>query len=138
MLRGNKKRPGNCFGTLSYSDPKTLLLPSMIHKDPRINFICLDFPDFIEHIDVILGEDQDQLNQSLNEYVCEIINAKVVVKPITDEFSVPGLILRYREDFGGTDQSIIEFIYGYLEDPEIGLNQALKDVKGQKLWIVEN
>ena len=27
--------------------------------DPRVNFICLDFPDFVEHIDVINGEDQD-------------------------------------------------------------------------------
>lgn len=53
MLRGNKKRPGSCLSTLSYSDPKTLLLSSIIHKDPRINFICLDFPDFVEHIEVI-------------------------------------------------------------------------------------
>ena len=53
----------------------------------------------------------------------------MVYKPITDEFSVPGLILAYREDFGGSNRCIIEFIYGYLEDPEISLNQALKDVE---------
>lgn len=122
ILRGNKKKPGNCLSTLSYSDPKTLLLSNTIHKDPRINFICLDFPDFVEHIEVIHGEDQDQLNQSLNEFVGEILNAKVVVNLMNDEFVVPALVKTYRDDFGGSDQSIIEFIYGYLENPDISLD----------------
>ena len=55
---------------------------------------------------------------------------------MNDEFAVPNLIKTYREDFGGSDQCIIEFVYGYLENPDISLNQAIKDVKDQKLWIV--
>ena len=48
-----------------------------IKGDPRINFICLDFPDFVEHIQAVSGDDQDDLNESVNGFVGEIINAKV-------------------------------------------------------------
>lgn len=54
--------------------------------------------------------------------MCEILNAKVVVNLMNDEFAVPNLIKTYREDFGGSDQCIIEFVYGYLENPDISLN----------------
>lgn len=59
ILRGNKCKPGYMMRVLSTSDQKTMILPRSIQGDPRINFICLDFPDFVEHIDAIRGEDQD-------------------------------------------------------------------------------
>ena len=66
MLRGNRPKPGHYMKTLSANDPKTRIMPQVsqtfsrtthlsifsqqITKDPRINFICLEFPDFVEHI----------------------------------------------------------------------------------------
>ena len=48
---------------------------------------------------------------------------------MNDEFSVPNLITAYRDDFGRTDQSIIEFIYRYLDNPDIDMSQAKKHIK---------
>ena len=50
MLRGNTAKPGHIMRVLNTSDPKTEILPRWIQRDPRLNFICLDFPDFVEHI----------------------------------------------------------------------------------------
>ena len=50
MLRGNRVKPGHFLSTISESDTKRQLLANWIQKDPRINFVCLDFPDFVEHI----------------------------------------------------------------------------------------
>ena len=136
MLRGNKIKPGNMVKTLSNVDPKTQLIPTSIHGDPRTNFICLEFPAFIEHIDSINGENQDQLNESLNNFVGEILNAKVIFNTIRDEIAVPNFILTYRNDFGKSDRSIIEFIYRYLEKPEIDMNKAIKGVVAQQLWLI--
>lgn len=40
-------------------------------------FVCLDYPDFIEHVQAITGSGKDELNESLDSFVSEIINAKV-------------------------------------------------------------
>ena len=90
----------------------------------------------MEHIEVITGEDGDQLNTSLNEFVGEILNAKVVINAMNDEFVVPNAVTAYRNDFGGTDQSIVEFIYRYLDNPDIDMNQAIREVRDKKMWIV--
>ena len=33
------------------------LFIQLMRLDARISFICLDFPDFVEHIQVIAGKD---------------------------------------------------------------------------------
>lgn len=74
LLRGNKRAPDSYFRTLSSNDARAQLLKDV--NDPRINFVCLDFPDDVEHIDAFREED---LNQALDQYVSEIINLRVVV-----------------------------------------------------------
>ena len=90
----------------------------------------------MEHIDIIKGEDQDQLSKSLDDFAGEILNAKVKVNQLNDIFTVPNLVTVYRDDFGKTDQSIIEFIYPYLDDPEIDMNQVLQQIHEQSIQIV--
>lgn len=46
-------------------------------NDPRVNFVCLDFPEAIEHIDVFQGE--EDLYEKLDSFVSELINEKVNV-----------------------------------------------------------
>ena len=82
-----------------------------IQRDPRINFICLDFPDFVEHIQVISGDSQKELYESLDNFVGEIINAKVTINETHGELAVPKLMETYKDDFGGTDETLLEFIY---------------------------
>ena len=54
---------------------------------------------------------------------------------MSDEFVVPHLVKVYHADFGKTEQSIIEFIYRYLDNPEIEMNQAIKEVRDKRMWI---
>ena len=105
-------------------------------KDPRINFICLDFPDFVEHIQVIEGEDMEQAKESMNSFVGEIINAKVGYNAVHGELAVPKLMDTYKDDFGGTDINLLEFIYQYLDSPEIEIRQAEQQINEKSLFIV--
>jgi len=38
-------------------------------NDPRILFVCLEFPDFIEHVQGITGSDKTELNESIDKFV---------------------------------------------------------------------
>ena len=60
---------------------------------------------------MIEGEDEAQLQESLNNFVDEIINAKVTINQVHGEFAVPKLMETYKDDFGGTDENLLEFIY---------------------------
>ena len=69
LLRNNKKAPVNYMKTLSSNDDRLNILRNV--QDPRINFICLDYPTCLEHIDKIDGSSEDALEESLNNYVKE-------------------------------------------------------------------
>ena len=61
----------------------------------------------------------------MNNFVGEIINAKVSFNEAHGKIAVPKLMLTYKDDFCSTDGTIIEFIYKYLDNPEIEMSQAL-------------
>jgi len=73
MLRSNSRKPGCMMRALSPKDEKTNML-GVIPIDNRVLFVCLDFPDFVEHVDTFSG---NVLDQCLDLFVCEILNAKV-------------------------------------------------------------
>ena len=76
LLRGNKKpRSAYLNKTLGWGDQRLSLIREF--SDPRVNFVCLDFPDIPEHIDSF--PDGDSLYERLDQYVSEIVNAKVNV-----------------------------------------------------------
>ena len=45
-------------------------------------------------------------------------------------------MISYKNDFGGSDQNLIEFIYRYLDNPEIDMQQAEQRVSEKSLWIM--
>ena len=96
----------------------------------------MDFPDFVEHIQVIEGEDQVKLYESMTNFVGEIINAKVSYNVVHGEIAVPKLMETYKNDFGGTDIHLLEFIYKYLDNPEIEMRQAEQQINEKSLFIV--
>jgi len=85
---------------------------------------------------VISGDDREELYDSLNNFVGEIINAKVTISHVHGEFAIPKLMDSYRDDFGGTDESQLEFIYKYLDNPEIDMTRALQQIVEKSLFIV--
>lgn len=85
-------------------------------------FVCLDYPDIIEHVQVIKGKDRTELYESLDKYVSDVVNAKVQINITNGEIEVPRVMTTYKSDFGADNQAIIEFIYRYLDNPQIDFN----------------
>jgi tetrahydromethanopterin S-methyltransferase subunit H len=98
-----------------------------ITNDPRILFVCLDYPDFIDHVQSIVGHTREELNKSLDSFVSEIINAKVEINIMNREIRMPRVFETYASDFGNT-QAVLEFVYRYLKDPEIDLQTCIDEV----------
>mmetsp|Transcript_5007 Transcript_5007/g.3645 ORF Transcript_5007/g.3645 Transcript_5007/m.3645 type:complete len:122 (-) Transcript_5007:175-540(-) len=87
LLRGNKKNPQAYMRTLGWNDQRTNFLKEM--NDPRVLFVCLDFPEPIERIDSFLSE--ESLNEKLDSFVSDIINEKVQINSIEGELVLPKL-----------------------------------------------
>ena len=97
-------------------------------NDPRVLFVCLDYPDFIEHVQAISCSNKDELSESLDSFVSQIINAKVEINVINREIKVPRLFETYASDFGTDQRAVLLFIYRYLKDPEIDFNECVEEV----------
>lgn len=87
VLRGNKKSPSAYLKTLSWNDPRASLIKEL--SDPRINFVCYDFPDTVELINDFSSE--ETLDEKLNKFVEEIINDKVEIDLLLKEITLPKL-----------------------------------------------
>ena len=81
-------------------------------NDGRINFVCSDFPDIVEHTDSFASE--DDLNERLDQFVAEILNAKVNIDTIQSEVTLPKVLNMYKYDFcNGSDEGILRFVFKY-------------------------
>jgi hypothetical protein len=56
-----------------------------------------------------------KLNESFESFVGEVINSTVNFDLVQGGITVPRVMQSYREDFGGSDKKILQFIYTYLE-----------------------
>ena len=114
LLRSNTKAPAYYMRSMSSTDPRLNLLRD--HWDQRINFVCLDYPDFLEHIDPFDGSSSEKLDECLDQFVSEIINAKVEIDIDQGEISLPQVLDDYKADFGNTEDNILAFVFHYLEE----------------------
>lgn len=99
-----------------------------------MNFVCLDFPDFAEHIDSFPKE--DDLDEKLDVFVSEILNAKVNVDTMQGEITLPKLMQTYREDFGGSDESVLRFVFKYFQSEDIDEETAVRDICHKKSMMI--
>lgn len=132
ILRGNKRSPTAYLRVLSGNDPKALLIKEL--NDPRINFVCQDFPDIVEHMDSFPSE--EELTEKLDAFVSEIINAKVNVDTIQGEMTLPKVLNVYKSDFGGNDEAILRFVFKYYQQGEIEEETAIRDICHKKSMII--
>lgn len=103
-------------------------------NDARVNFVCLDFPETIEHIDVFSGE--DDLYEKLDSFVSELINEKVNVDTMQGEIVIPKVCQTYKEDFGSSDENVLKFIFKYYKSPDFDENQIIRDVCYKKNMVI--
>ena len=132
LLRNNIKAPMFYMRSLSSNDSRLNLLKN--NWDPRINFVCLDYPNKLEHIDPIKGSSSDVLDESLDKYVSEIVNAKVTIDIDEGSITLPQVMEQYRADFGGTDEKVLEFVFEYLEE-EYDRESILQQVNEKTILI---
>ena len=59
LLRGNSKPPNFYMRVMGSSDERLDILNDWV--DPRVNFVCLDYPNFLEHIDSFDGSSSESL-----------------------------------------------------------------------------
>ena len=109
------KAPYSYMRSMNSNDNRLNILSGYVY-DPRINFICLDYPDFLEHIDSFDGSTEEKLDECIEQFVSEIINAKVNIDTDQGEISLPKVLEIYKADFGGTDDAVLQFVFHYLED----------------------
>jgi hypothetical protein len=110
-------------------------------NDGRINFVCSDFPDVIEHTDTFASE--DDLNEHLDMFVAEILNAKVNIDTIQGEITVPKVMSTYRHDLcnngGGSDESILRFVFKYFncqQQADLDEESVIREVCHKKSMII--
>ncbi len=107
-------------------------------NDGRINFVCLDFPDIVEHTDSFASE--DDLNERLDQFVAEILNAKVNIDTIQGEINLPKVLNIYKYDFcNGSDEGILRFVFRYFncqQEADIDEETLIREVCVKKSIII--
>lgn len=74
--------------------------------------MCQDFPDIVEHTDTFASD--EDLNDRLDQFVAEILNAKVNIDTIQGEITLPKVLNIYKYDFcNGSDEGILRFVFKY-------------------------
>mmetsp|Transcript_3914 Transcript_3914/g.6639 ORF Transcript_3914/g.6639 Transcript_3914/m.6639 type:complete len:149 (-) Transcript_3914:120-566(-) len=114
LLRNNIKPPSAYVPHLGNKDSKLQILSDFF--DPRINLVCLDYPSFLEHIDPFDGTTEEKLEEDLDQFVSEIINAKVVIDLDSSSITLPSVFNLYKSDFGGSEDGILQFIFRYIQE----------------------
>ena len=131
VLRSNKRSPGAFFKTLSAGDRRCQLLNH--NYDPRVNFVALDMPELPEQIECF--ENGEVIDKKLRDFVSEYLSGKVTIDAMNGEISLPKILETYREDFGGSDEKIVNFVWNFYENDEYDIEQVLREVKKKTLML---
>ncbi len=131
LLRSNKKSPHYWFPSLTAKDMR---LGQLKCGDPRVNFVCFDWPNSAEHIEDFSSE--DELDDKLNSFVYEYLMAKVNVDTMNGEIALPKILETYKADFGGTEESILRFVWRHFDCEELDENAVVREVCTKKSLLV--
>ena len=131
LLRGNKKPPFSFFRLMKDNDERANLLDKL--SDPRILFVCLDKGQVPESIECF--DDPETLDDKFDELLNIYFNEKVEIDMINEEITLPTVFEDYKEDFGGTDEKVLKFIWDWYENCEYELEDIIKLVNKKSLMI---
>jgi hypothetical protein len=132
VLRGNKKNPHAYLRSLGRSDDRASIIKDL--NDSRINFVCIDFPELVEHIDAF--DSEETLNEKLDAFVSEILNAKVNIDTMQGEIVLPKLLHNYKDDFGSYDEHILRFVFRYYQSEDLDEDSAIREVCHKKSMMI--
>ena len=115
LLRGNKNKSTLLFKTLGAGD-ESAELPNQM-TDPRIIFICKNFPEVPEHIECF--DDPETLDEKFSSFLKDYFDSKVVIDTENDKIRLPKIIENYKYDIGDNGESVLSFILKYYQNKEI-------------------
>jgi len=105
LLRNNLKSPYNYTRSLNGSDERIKLLNEFF--DPRVIFVCLDYPECLEQIDSFEGTDEEVLDKELEHFVSELIEQQVSIDLDQNIIQLPKLLQTYIVDFESSEEQIL-------------------------------
>lgn len=97
LLRNNMKAPFYYMRSLNSSDERVQLLSNFF--DPRIDFVCLDYPYCLELIDAFTGSTDEELDQELENFVTNVFESSVSIDIDQKEIQLPKTFQTYAVDF---------------------------------------
>lgn len=69
----------------------------------RLNFVCLDFPAFVEQIEIFDASTMEELRDCLDSFITEVLNYKVNIDLVQGGITLPAMMRTYKSDIGGSD-----------------------------------
>lgn len=110
VLRGNKSHPASTKPQFSEGDPRIKYAVKKL--DPRIHFALVCGAVSCPAINVYTADNLDKALDSATRNFCK---QEVSMFTEVDEIWMSKIFLWYRDDFGGNDVDVIEWIMPYLE-----------------------
>jgi len=92
----------------------------------------------VEHTDTFASD--EDLNDRLDQFVAEILNAKVNIDTIQGEITLPKVLNLYKYDFcNGSDEGILRFVfkyYNFQQEADIDEETLIREVCIKKSVII--
>lgn len=102
--------------------------------DPRIDFICLDYPNCLEYIDSFTGNTDQELDEELENFTSNVIESSVNVNFDQNEITLPKILQVYSVDFESNESTILQFVFRYIEGDN-DIMEILEQVKNKQILL---
>ena len=102
-------------------------------SDPKVLFICFDFPEVPIHIECF--DDPDTLDEKFDLFLSEYFNTKVEIDTVNQDISLPHVFNSYKSDFGSTNESILKYIWKWYNNSQFELSEIIKLINKNNLII---
>ena len=64
--------------------------------DARVNFVCLDYPAYIEQIEIFSAQTTDELRDNLDSFIAEVLDCTVNIDMVQGGITLPALMQVYK------------------------------------------
>ena len=78
----------------------------------------------------------ESLDEKLDSFVTEILNAKVNIDSMQGEITLPKLMHVYKDDFGGNDEAILRFVFRYYQGADVDEETIIKEVCSRRSMMI--
>ena len=99
----------------------------------RFYFLCFDLPEIPIHIEWF--DDPDTLDEKFDTFLAEYFKTKVEIDTLNGEITIPYQFEYYQEDFGGTIDFWLKYIWEWFNNCEFDVDEITNLVNKKALSI---